>query len=68
MHRQFTMRQALRTIAEASQGDRESFGDRQFRDVLTIGLSQPAHRFLATLIDRARHWAGAHFADDVTVA
>lgn len=43
------------------------FGDRQFRDVLTIGLSEPWDRFLATLIDRARQWTGSDFADDVTV-
>ena len=54
-------------ITEASRSDGEFFGDRQFRDVLTIGLSQPADRFLATLIDRARQWTGADFADDVTV-
>jgi sigma-B regulation protein RsbU (phosphoserine phosphatase) len=54
-------------ITEASRDDGEFFGDRQFRDVLTIGLSEPADRFLTTLIDRARQWTGADFADDVTV-
>ena len=54
-------------ITEASRADGEFFGDRQFRDALTIGLSQPADRFLTTLIDRARQWSGADFADDVTV-
>jgi sigma-B regulation protein RsbU (phosphoserine phosphatase) len=54
-------------ITEASRDDGEFFGDRQFRDVLTIGLSQPAERFLATLIDGARRWTGADFEDDVTV-
>lgn len=54
-------------ITEASRGDGEFFGDRQFGDVLTIGLSQPPDRFLATLIDRARQWTGADFEDDVTV-
>jgi sigma-B regulation protein RsbU (phosphoserine phosphatase) len=54
-------------ITEASRDDGEFFGDRQFRDVLTIGLSQPADRFLATLVDRARQWTGADFEDDVTV-
>ena len=54
-------------ITEASRSDGEFFGDRQFRDVLTIGLSQPADRFLTTLVDRARRWTGADFEDDVTV-
>jgi sigma-B regulation protein RsbU (phosphoserine phosphatase) len=54
-------------LTEASRADGEFFGDRQFREALTIGLSQPADRFLATLIDRARQWTGADFADDVTV-
>lgn len=54
-------------ITEAARTDGEFFGDRQFHDVLTVGLSQPADRFLATLIDQARHWANADFADDVTV-
>jgi sigma-B regulation protein RsbU (phosphoserine phosphatase) len=54
-------------LTEASRPDGEFFGDRQFREALTIGLSQPADRFLATLIDRARQWTGADFADDVTV-
>jgi len=35
--------------------------------MLTVGLSQSADRFLPTLIDRARRWTGADFADDVTV-
>jgi serine phosphatase RsbU (regulator of sigma subunit) len=54
-------------ITEASRGDGEFFGDRQFRDVLTVGVSQSTDRFLATLIDRARQWTGADFEDDVTV-
>ena len=54
-------------ITEASRTDGEFFGDRQFHEALTIGLSQPADRFLAALIDRARRWTGADFADDVTV-
>ena len=54
-------------ITEASRADGEFFGDRQFRDVLTVGLSEPADRFLATLVDRPRQWTGADFADDVTV-
>ena len=54
-------------ITEASRGDGEFFGDRQFRDALTIGMPQPADRFLATLVDRARQWTGADFEDDVTV-
>ena len=54
-------------ITEASRDDGEFFGDRQFRDVLTVGLAQSADRFLPTLIDRARDWTGAEFADDVTV-
>ena len=54
-------------ITEASRSDGEFFGDSQFRDVLTIGRAQPADRFLITLIDRARQWTGADFADDVTV-
>jgi sigma-B regulation protein RsbU (phosphoserine phosphatase) len=54
-------------LTEASRADGEFFGDRQFRDALTIGLSEPADRFLATLVDRARQWSGADFADDVTV-
>jgi len=54
-------------ITEASRSDGEFFGDRQFREVLTIGPSQTADRFLATLIERARQWTGADFEDDVTV-
>ncbi|HEY7059099.1 MAG TPA: PP2C family protein-serine/threonine phosphatase [Vicinamibacterales bacterium] len=54
-------------ITEASRGDGEFFGDRQFRDALTSGRSEPAERFLATLVDRARQWTGADFADDVTI-
>lgn len=54
-------------ITEASRADGEFFGDRQFREVLTVGLSQPADRFLSTLVDRARQWTGADFEDDVTV-
>lgn len=54
-------------ITEASRGDGEFFGDRQFRDVLTVGVSQSTDRFLDTLIDRARQWTGADFEDDVTV-
>jgi sigma-B regulation protein RsbU (phosphoserine phosphatase) len=54
-------------LTEASRADGEFFGDRQFRDALTSGLPQPAARFLATLVDRARQWSGADFADDVTV-
>jgi phosphoserine phosphatase RsbU/P len=54
-------------LSEASRADGEFFGDRQFRDVLTVGPPQPADRFLATLIDRARQWTGADFEDDVTV-
>ena len=54
-------------LTEASRDDGEFFGDRQFRDALTIGRSQPADRFLATLVDSARQWSGAGFADDVTV-
>lgn len=54
-------------ITEASRSDGEFFGDRQFRDVLTVGVSQSADRFLTTLVDRARHWTGADFQDDVTV-
>jgi serine phosphatase RsbU (regulator of sigma subunit) len=54
-------------ITEASRTDGEFFGDRQFRDVVTIGLSQPADRFLTTLIHQARVWTNADFADDVTV-
>jgi len=54
-------------ITEASRADGEFFGDRQFLDVLTIGLPQPADRFLSTLVERARQWTGADFADDVTV-
>jgi len=54
-------------ITEASRTDGEFFGDRQFRETLTLGRSQPADRFLATLIARAREWTGADFADDVTV-
>lgn len=54
-------------ITEAARGDGEFFGDQQFRDVLTVGLSESTDRFLATLIDRARQWTGADFEDDVTV-
>lgn len=54
-------------ITEASRGDGEFFGDRQFQDVLTGGRSEPAERFLATLVDRARQWTGADFEDDVTI-
>ncbi len=54
-------------ITEASRGDGEFFGDRQFHDVLTTGVSQSTDRFLTTLVDRARQWTGMDFEDDVTV-
>jgi phosphoserine phosphatase RsbU/P len=54
-------------VTEASRSDGEFFGDRQFHDLLKLGLSQPADRFLATLIERARQWTGTDFEDDVTV-
>lgn len=54
-------------ITEAARRDGEFFGDRQFQDVLSVGLSQSADRFLTTLIDHARQWTGTDFEDDVTV-
>jgi serine phosphatase RsbU (regulator of sigma subunit) len=54
-------------VTEASRDGGEFFGDRQFHQVLTGALPEPPNRFLAMLVDRARQWTGADFADDVTV-
>jgi sigma-B regulation protein RsbU (phosphoserine phosphatase) len=54
-------------ITEAERGDGEFFGDREFQRQLATGPGQPADRFLTSLVDAARRWVGADFADDVTV-
>ena len=54
-------------ITEAARGDGEFFGDREFQRQLATGSAQTADRFLTTLVDAARRWVGADFADDVTV-
>jgi sigma-B regulation protein RsbU (phosphoserine phosphatase) len=54
-------------LTEASRPDGEFFGDRAFQDLLASEASPSSGRFMAALIDAARHWAAADFADDVTV-
>jgi phosphoserine phosphatase RsbU/P len=53
-------------ITEAERPDGEFFGDRQFQELFMTSREQPADRFMATLVDAARRWVGANFADDVT--
>ena len=54
-------------ITEAARGDGEFFGDREFQRLLAAGVASTAGGFVATLVDTARRWVGADFADDVTV-
>jgi sigma-B regulation protein RsbU (phosphoserine phosphatase) len=54
-------------ITEAARGDGEFFGDREFQRLLAAGAASTAGGFIATLVDTARRWVGADFADDVTV-
>ncbi len=54
-------------ITEAARADGEFFGDRQFQRLLAASESESADRFVSTLVDAARRWSGADFADDVTV-
>ena len=53
-------------ITEAERPDGEFFGDRQFQELFVTSREQPADRFMATLVEAARRWVGADFADDVT--
>jgi sigma-B regulation protein RsbU (phosphoserine phosphatase) len=54
-------------ITEAARADGEFFGDREFQRLLTSGREDAPDHFLTTLVDAARLWGGAEFADDVTV-
>jgi phosphoserine phosphatase RsbU/P len=54
-------------ITEAARPDGEFFGDRQFERLLAGSQAQTTDGFMATLVDSARRWVGADFADDVTV-
>ena len=54
-------------ITEAQRADGEFFGDREFERQLATGSAQTADGFITTLVDAARRWVDADFADDVTV-
>jgi sigma-B regulation protein RsbU (phosphoserine phosphatase) len=54
-------------ITEAARADGEFLGDREFQRLIAAGQAQPAGPFMSTLVDAARQWGGADFADDVTV-
>jgi phosphoserine phosphatase RsbU/P len=54
-------------ITEAARADGEFFGDRQFQRVLAGSEKESADRFVPALVDAARRWSGADFADDVTL-
>lgn len=54
-------------ITEAARADGEFFGDRQFQRVLAGSDWASADRFVPALVDAARRWSGADFADDVTL-
>ncbi len=54
-------------ITEAARADEQFFGDHEFQRQLATGAAQSADRFIGTLVDAARLWVGADFADDVTV-
>jgi phosphoserine phosphatase RsbU/P len=53
-------------ITEAARGE-EFFGDRELQRLLANSAAETADRFMTTLMDAARRWVGADFADDVTV-
>lgn len=53
-------------ITEAERPDGEFFGDRRFQELFVTSREQPADRFMTTLVEAARRWVGADFADDVT--
>jgi serine phosphatase RsbU (regulator of sigma subunit) len=54
-------------ITEAARADGEFFGDREFQRLLATGEPHAADQFMTTLVEAARRWVGADFADDVTV-
>jgi serine phosphatase RsbU (regulator of sigma subunit) len=54
-------------ITEAARAEGEFLDDREFQRLITASQAQPAEPFISTLVDAARRWGGAHFADDVTV-
>jgi serine phosphatase RsbU (regulator of sigma subunit) len=54
-------------ITEAARGDGEFFGDREFQRILTAGAGPAPDQCITTLVEAARRWVGADFADDVTV-
>jgi sigma-B regulation protein RsbU (phosphoserine phosphatase) len=54
-------------ITEAARADGEFFGDREFQRLLAAEPAQPADSFVTSLVDAARRWVGADFADDVTI-
>jgi sigma-B regulation protein RsbU (phosphoserine phosphatase) len=54
-------------ITEAARADGEFFGDEEFQRLLAAGPPQAPERFMTTLIEAARRWVAADFADDVTV-
>jgi sigma-B regulation protein RsbU (phosphoserine phosphatase) len=53
-------------ITEAARGE-EFFGDSEFQRLLATSQTQTADEFITTLVDAARRWVGADFADDVTL-
>ena len=54
-------------LTEAAGANDKFFGDHEFQRLLTAGASQAPERFMNTLVEAARRWVGANFADDVTI-
>jgi phosphoserine phosphatase RsbU/P len=54
-------------ITEAARADGEFFGDREFQRIFATGGAPSPDDCITTLVDAARRWVGADFADDVTV-
>jgi sigma-B regulation protein RsbU (phosphoserine phosphatase) len=54
-------------ITEAAGPAEEFYGDRRFQAFLAAEHARPAVAFVEALVGDARQWAGADFADDVTV-
>ena len=54
-------------MTEAARADGEFFGDREFQRILATGAAPAPEQCITLLVDAARRWVGADFADDVTV-
>ena len=53
-------------ITQAERPDGVFFGDRQFHELFMTSRELSADQLMATLVEAARRWVGADFADDVT--